>query len=334
MSNKYIVPTGVLIVTILIIVGGFLIFSPLYQGEDDKRNISNNDSYFEPVVSNAHLPALVVTEAELKPNAKVPFAVGKKYEYKTIAQASFEVADCKEPQEINGHLEIVESTAIYTNMDGSEKLPEGCVMKNMTSTQKANVEFYVKGIERVENEDCYVVSAKIEQETPAGQDTSEKGNMKSYDISSGMMEQQNMTYYYNKETGKMMKIVIKNRNTETTYTKDLANAMLTTQGGNMPFLVFSQWMLSLDENFNWIQTKEDKEWGHKAKIEYKVVCVEKINNKDCFKVEIMTKDKSYLNITTETKMTIWVDKEKRILVKADEREGGSVTAETNLIFES
>ncbi|OIQ06360.1 MAG: hypothetical protein COS36_05770 [Candidatus Altarchaeum sp. CG03_land_8_20_14_0_80_32_618] len=62
---------------------------------------------------------------------------------------------------------------------------------------------------------------------------------------------------------------------------------------------------------------------------YKVTDVEKINNRDSFKVEITLSKNNKIN----TRWIVWVDKEKRIFVKMQRITGCITGAETNLVYE-
>ncbi|PKP58559.1 MAG: hypothetical protein CVT88_07080 [Candidatus Altiarchaeales archaeon HGW-Altiarchaeales-1] len=352
MSNKYIVPIGVLIAAVLISVGGFLILNPYQPGSPD--NAPDNDSYVEPSEGEAHsfMPELKVTEDASKQNADVPLKVGKKYEYKTTMQNTYEDMECKTKESEEEYYRRMQM--YYSGMDEKgnnnltqPELPPGCERKNKTTTTSSTTEYNVEKTERAEGKDCYVVSVKPKQDMEEikksireyKSDASEEEIEKMAEQQKAMAEQQTTTYYYDKENGKIIKIVMKMGNTEMTYTEDLANVMSTMMGMYMGFPVLSQWMLALDENFRWIQTIEEKGGEkHKAEIEYKFVETEKANNRECFKVEITLKDKSSVKSegysSMDMKTIVWIDKEKRILVKSQTKAEGLMTSETNLIPES
>ncbi|OQX20999.1 MAG: hypothetical protein BWK75_04105, partial [Candidatus Altiarchaeales archaeon A3] len=314
----------------------------------------DNDSYVEPSEGGAHpfVPEFKVTEDALKQNADVPLKVGKKYQYKTTMQNTYEQVDCNNKKSQEEYYRMMQE--YYSSMDKNSnnnltqpKLPAGCERKNKTTTINSITEYNVEKTERVEGKDCYVVSIKPKQDIEEIKksireymsEASEEEIEKMAEQQKAMAEQQTTTYYYDKENGKIMKIVMKMGNTEMTYTEDLANVMSSMMGMYMGFPVFSQWMLALDENFRWIQTIEEKgEGNHKGEIEYKFVENEKANNREYFKVEITFKDKSQVKsegyAPIDMKMIVWVDKEKRILVKSQTKSEGLMTSETNLISES
>jgi len=233
MSNKYIVPIGVLIAAVLISVGGFLILNqhqPVSPG-----NTPDNESYVEPLESKAHpfMPEFKVTEDALKQNADVPLKVGKKYQYKTTMQNTYEQVDCKDEK---SQKEYSRQMGMYYNsMDEKgnnnltqPELPSGCERKNKTTTTNSIMEYNVEKTERAEGKDCYVVSVKPKQDIEEIKksireymsDASEEEIEKMAEQQKAMAEQQTTTYYFDKENGKIMKIVMKMGNTEITYTKD------------------------------------------------------------------------------------------------------------------
>ncbi|CEG12744.1 exported hypothetical protein [groundwater metagenome] len=352
MSNKYIVPIWVLIAAILISAGGFLILNP--HQSVSPSNTPDNGSYVEPSESDAHsfMPEFKVTEDALKQNADVPLKVGKKYQYKITMQSTYEQLDCKDEKSQEEHNRRME--VYYRGIDENSnnnltepELPPGCERKNKTTTTNSITEYNVEKMEKAEGKDCYVVSIKLKQDTEEikksirkyMKDASEEEIEKRAEQEKAIAEQQTTTYYFDKKNGKIMKIVMKMGNTEMTYTEDLANVMSSMMVTSMGLPMLSQWMLGLDENFRWIQNIEEKgAEKHKAEIEYKFVEIEKANNRECFKVEITFKDKppvkSDMDSSIDMKMIVWVDKEKRILVKSQTKSEGLMTFETNLISES
>jgi len=353
MSNRYVVPIGVLVAAILIIAGGYLILNSNQQSSPSSEN--RNESYIEPSESEGHsfMPEINVTEEELKQNADVPFKVGKKYVYKTRMQNIYEEVECNDDKSQEEYYKRMakryEENDTKSNITEPE-LPAGCERKNGTTTTIVITEYNVEKIEKAEGKDCYVVSVKSKEDIEEikknlrehMKDASEKEIEEIAKQEQSTMEQQNTTFYFDKETGKMVKVVTKMGNMEMTFTKDMANVMVNLMGMAASYPVFSQWMLALDENFRWTQTMKMDEGGKKyeAEIKYKVIGSEKINNRECFKVEITFEDKSSVPSGTNNIQTIiWVDKEKRILVKGETKMKGmrilgATNSETNLISES
>lgn len=361
MANKNMVPIGILIAAVFIIVGGFLIFNPSSHNGGNEGASGGDESYIEQTASTAHssMPEYKVTEENLNQNANVPLTVGKKYEYKTTEQMTMQMLMCNgQPVRSGGSGSGGSGRGGYVRgnqnqVNSTEELPAGCEYVNRTSTQIINTVFYVEKIEKVDNKDCYVVSTSTTREISA-----EERNMTSR-LSAQQQQrfqnmsqnrQQNTTYYYNKETGKITEVITKTGSTELTFTGDMANAMLNmgrtftrnlmnatqinaTQNRNMggrtslDVPVFSQWMLALNKNFMWSQVVDEQTGGYKVEMTYKVTGVEKINNRDSFKVEITLLENNKIN----TKWIVWIDKEKRILVKMQRITGSITGAETNLV---
>ncbi|CEG11862.1 exported hypothetical protein [groundwater metagenome] len=359
MANKNMVLVGILISAVFIIVGVYLILNPLSQGGGNGGAPGGNDSsYIEQTASTTHsvMPEYKVTEEDLNQNANVPLTVGKKYEYKTTQQMTMQMLMCNgQPARGGGKGGGGPGNENQNQVNSTTELPAGCEYVNRTSTQITDTVFYVEKIEKVENKDCYKVSTSTTREISA-----EERNMTSR-LSAQQQQrfqnmrqnqQQNTTYYYDKETGKITEVIIKTGITELTFTGDLANAMLNmgrtftrnlmnaTQinatrnrnmggGTSLDVPVFSQWMLALNENFMWSQVVDEQTGGYKVEMTYKVTCVEKINNRDIFKVEITLLENNKIN----TKWIVWIDKEKRILVKMQRITRGITGAETNLVSE-
>ncbi len=94
--------------------------------------------------------------------------------------------------------------------------------------------------------------------------------------------------------------------------------------------MFTNWMLYIDKGARWV---EKSNTSHKSTIaitetEWTVADVEKINERDCFKVIVITKQelvgRQGKKISSEI-VGYWMDKEKRVLVKMEKREDGVLT---------
>lgn len=356
MANKNMVPIGILIAAVFIIAGVYLILNPSSHDGGNGGASGGDESYIEQTASTAHssMPEYKVTEEDLTQNANVPLTFGKKYEYKTTQQMTLLMLMCNgQPASGGGIVGGGPGGDNQNQVNSTEELPAGCEYVNRTSTQITNTVFYVEKTEKVDNKDCYAVTTSTTREISA-----EERNMTSR-LSAQQQQrfrnmsqnqQQNTIYYYDKETGKIIKVTTKTGSTELTFTGDLANAMLNmgrtftrnlmnatqinaTQNRNMgggtslDVPVFSQWMLALNENFMWSQVVDEQTGGYKVEMTYKVTGVEKINNRDIFKVEITLLENNKIN----TKWIVWIDKEKRILVKMQRITGGITGAETNLV---
>ncbi len=352
------VQIGILTGVILIIAGGFVILNPSSQSGGNGGILGEGDLYIEQTANTAHssMPEYKVTEENLNQNANVPLTVGKKYEYKTTRQMTRQMLMCNGQPARGGERGGGGPGGENQNrVNSTEELPAGCEYVNRTSTQITDTVFYVEKTEKVENKDCYAVTTSTTREISA-----EERNMTSR-LSAQQQQrfqnmsqnqQQNTVYYYDKETGKIIEVTTRTGNTELTFTGDLANAMLNIgrtftrnlmnatqinatrnlnmgRGMSLDVPVFSQWMLALNEKFVWSQVVDEQTKGYKVEMTYTVTDVEKIKNRDSFKVEITLLENNKIN----TKWIVWIDKEKRILVKMQRITGGITGAETNLVSE-
>jgi len=117
--------------------------------------------------------------------------------------------------------------------------------------------------------------------------------------------------YINKNTGKITKTVIKNANAEVVLNEDASSSY---EGW-----IYSPWMLKLKKGLKWESYINMSVGGHmiSGPKSYHVVDIEKMNGKNCFKVELVSKVYNPATNVQEINMrsTIWVDIEKRVLVK-------------------
>ncbi len=130
--------------------------------------------------------------------------------------------------------------------------------------------------------------------------------------------------YINKETGEILKIVTSMGGQEITLNKDVASV----SGNGM----FATWMLSLTDNFKWKVNAKDTSFGKTPEsetIEYEVTGREKINKRDCFRVEM--KVKSGQMTGNEGKIIFWVDVEKRIVIRMQMYSENLKVSEMNLV---
>ncbi len=130
--------------------------------------------------------------------------------------------------------------------------------------------------------------------------------------------------YINKENGEILKIVTSIGGQEITMGKDAASI----SGNGM----FATWMLSLTDNFKWKVNAEDTSFGSAPSIEtieYQVNEKEKVNKRDCFKVEMKVKSKQMTG--DEGKIIFWVDVEKRIVVKMQMYSGNLLVSDMNMV---
>lgn len=340
-SKRIFVPIGALLVVILIIAGGFLIVN---QSKSPESNPSKTGNYTELSEAEAHPPEIKVKSDELTRNAQAPFKVGKRYVYKKIHQAAGQIMDCYEKG--GGHST---STTIGGSFEPSEILP-GCVVNYISETIVSEVEFSVEKIERAERTDCYVLSCK-------GKTISEDGNMTEMTEMEKRAEQAKVMFYYDKDAGKIIQITTEFGSVKETSTKDTAEYVMSMNPGGLSLngcgVMFAQWMLALNKDFRWKQNiewkqnMESKFEGNKnmpdmmienTVIEYKVVGIENVDGRECFKVEIevmpeKTPEDTESHARSLFKIVMWVDTKERIIVKQQTKMGNMMSEETNLVSE-
>ncbi len=176
--------------------------------------------------------------------------------------------------------------------------------------------FQVERIEKVDGVDCYVVKS-----TTIGHYVNQDG--KTMKITS------NSISYIDKETGDIVKLFMGVSNTSTgiVLEKEVASA----KGNGM----YAPWTLALKEGIKWTQKLNVTGMGGGTmEVEYKVIGIEKVNKRDCFKVEQIIKAKSIKGSET-TKISLenthWVDVNERILVKSESKSGNLKIGEMYLV---
>ncbi|ODS38390.1 MAG: hypothetical protein A7315_12420 [Candidatus Altiarchaeales archaeon WOR_SM1_79] len=348
MNNRLIVPIGVLIAAVLIIAGGYMIFNDSSKTSDDS-GYEDDDDVVEYTAREAFMPEIKVKSDELTRNAPVPFKVGEKYKYRSTRQHTFtryDPDDYEETEEV-----IMDRETGEPRMITRTRPKEDAKEINETRTDTAEIEFFVENMEKAEGRDCYAVSVKVREEISK----EEKSEMRKYMSEEEMageirereelMEQQKILFYYDKDTGKTTQVKMDmGGGEEMTFKDDFAEFIATAALGEMTGgSMFSGWMLSLNENFRWKQEIEIAEkFGsgekHSGKItmEYRVVDMEKTDGRECFKVEIVGRmeedeQESFPDESDKIEMTLWVDVDKRIMVKQQTKQGNFMTTETNLV---
>lgn len=212
----------------------------------------------------------------------------------------------------------ISSDKLIPNMKPQFEVGEKFEYKTTTQIQGISTSwrsvYSVDKIERINNTDYYVVvnSQINEMQDPR---TSAIMNITTTETKS----------YINKETGEILKIVSSTDGQETIIMgKDAASV----SGNGM----FSTWMLSLNDNFKWKVNAEDRSFGMAPRaetIEYQVTGREKVNKRNCFKVEMKVKSEQRSGDTG--KIIFFVDVEKRIVVKTQVYSGNLLISETDLI---
>ncbi len=183
------------------------------------------------------------------------------------------------------------------------------------STMNYEETFIVEKIERHNGVDCYVISSI--------------GQMSDSSGASMAMEIEKITYV-NKETGKIVQIDVEMGGLE--MPMEWGEDALSFRGNGM----YATWMLALKENLTWtttMNTSMDVE-RMTTDMTYKVIGMEKINDTECFKVEITTLMKMSEDDQGTIKEIIWIDANKRIVVKSLSEIEELMTSEMNLVSET
>ncbi len=368
MSNKYIVPIGALIVAILIITGGFLLLNPHQPGSSGNAP-EDHDNHLGEFIENssagAHALKITVSAEELQKNTKPSFKVGKKYKYKTTSQGYCMIIEkfnpdgsprgtsssCSSIPPTNETYKIVfTDNEAGGGVSGGDEgtvfyLPKGSKydIKNETNIQIITDELSVEKIERVNKSDCFVIS-KVEKES--SEEIKKQNNASKSYMPEPYTPQMHLYYYYDKENGKLVQITaegggyssdpygnVESHITNKTYTGEESEFI----GGS---IVFSEWMLALNDNFIWERISNISIGSDisSTTFTYAVEGREKVNNRDCFKVEVTEKTErnniksSGMKKVVKTSI-VWVDVTERILVKQITKFEGLTTSTTELTDE-
>jgi hypothetical protein len=184
--------------------------------------------------------------------------------------------------------------------------------------------YFIEKIDRINKSDCYLIKKNETQIISTHMDGKPVNEMTSDDT----------IVCVNTDSGDP--VMVKSK--DMVGYGDAASMTIDTYSALGRFF-YAQWMLSLDENFRWEEkmtltepVKQD------TTISYEVVGGEKINNRDTFKVEIFMDNKRLGNDreviqNNKMKSLLWVDKEKRILVKAEVYINNVLIKQINLITE-
>ncbi|PKP56718.1 MAG: hypothetical protein CVT89_05725, partial [Candidatus Altiarchaeales archaeon HGW-Altiarchaeales-2] len=123
-----------------------------------------------------------------------------------------------------------------------------------------------------------------------------------------------INYYYDKETGELLKLkeIVPNKRINLKGDRAFLESM------KLGAIMFEDWMLALSDDFNYKRTVDLGQEGAGLIINYEVVDTEKIGNRECYKVEQkMTTEAIYEQMNRDIaqvpdeqvlKSTIWVDK--------------------------
>ncbi len=197
-------------------------------------------------------------------------------------------------------------------------------------------DFSIEDEEYIEGKRCYRI---LLNETRYIQDNEGFINSSSRDIfqDKGVaISSRVLTFYVDKEYGSVV------------MTKwDIGEGIISLKGESASAIVngmsaqgelfYAPWMLALTRNFKWEQHTGIKYAVGETQnsiIAFEVIDVENIKGRECFKVEA-TEVSEYegLRERFEQKTTLWIDLEKRILIKRENWVGNLRTGEMNLVSE-
>jgi len=171
--------------------------------------------------------------------------------------------------------------------------------------------FTVEKIERKNGKEYFVV---VQESNSTTFDFGEKRNTLHY-----------FTYYYDKENGRVAQIKVNNHTV-----MDGSQELRATDSS-----FFAYWMLGLKDNAKWkikfTEITPSLNLVEHKTFEFRVLGREKVNNRECFKVEkrIINNDKKD---AVEDIDLYWVDVEKRIFVKKERYTADKVKySELNLV---
>ncbi len=324
MSNKYIVPMGILVAAILISVGGFLIFNPHTTTTPSEPD---NECYIEETQN--FIPDVKIQQGELKRNADLQLKIGNRYRY-----------------EYNIAYPLNLTSALVGGSNGTSGKTQNTVMK-----MSGSVDIVVDRKERYNKSDVYVLkyTSTMKFENMEELMMADKNGKA---MTQQEMQQMNMfkegintsgeTWINN--DGKTVKTITKMFGMEMTIEGEKAEGG-GTMGGVSPSMMIQPWMLALNENFEWTKNTTMDMSGFKSTSSetmdmsgfkstsserYKVVGVEEIDTKNgkkkCYKVEQESASSMDMSGksggTTNTKISarsiLWIDYNNRILVKTEE----------------
>lgn len=286
-----------LVAVVLIFGGIFLILSENKNPEKPLENTEDKDI-------GVYIPSKVETKSEeLKINSKIPFEIGKKYEY--IGRIEKNLGEFFENK--SGDLKVIKMNLRY--------------------------KYSVDRVEKIDKKEYYVLNCIAEYDMREMKEIAMKENNKKYMM---MPDKVEMFYeiYFDKETGEILKAKQKMGNIEV----ELNKSRIKDTGMDTILLPYS---LALNDSFVWKQeiTREENGFSVKYIEEVKVVGREKIKFQDkeseCFKCEII-----YRQINENGKIKrikayayAWIDVNERITIKQQIKVEGLVGYEVELISE-
>ncbi len=274
MKQKNWLVVGLIIATMLLLIGGYTLLSGVkedFTPIPTNSSVENSTVYFlgekdRHINTTDPLVRLNISFDKVPHNTKPNFKVGDKFEY------------------------------IAHGLKISKKGPD----YRSQSTQK--IVYSVVGKEKLRGVECYVVES-VNLFLVNGSDI----------MSSGTISKN--VYYMGVETGKIMSVTsIKSpirkgiEMNKTEYSADLPSEVSEIYRG---LIIYSPWMLSLKDEF---KMEIKIYYPEVEKEEIKVIDKDIIKNRECFIVESRTIDENNKILSREK---MWVDVEKRILIKSE-----------------
>jgi len=300
-----ILPVAIIGIVILFVVIGGVIILNLYNYENNKpqefdtNNTNFSSTYFENISEKRIEFNGTSTFEELKQIIYPQFEVGEKYFYHMLVKIPDQENTIFMPEEYDTVIEVIKIDKINKS--------------NYYILKSQNVSFYHYILKKDENG----VWRKIRSESHTSVvRTDENGTQEEVKSeTSDVYKYEGCVFGVNKEDGKRCVVDVPS---------------LCPVLDNM----FAEWMLYIDKGVRWVEKSNlsglgtDKSNSMVAETEWAVADVEKINERDCFKVIVTTKQELMgrhgKKISSEI-VTYWIDKKKRILVKMEKRENGVLT---------
>lgn len=265
---------GIIAITIVLVIGVGLIFD--YSSHSDLKYDEDNGT----VVSNSskifNRGEIVpeYTTQTIKHNIQPQFKIGERFEYEE------------------------ESTSIIS-----------------PSTHVEKISFYVENTDRINGTDCYLVISH-QEETLFVDPLVRNKNHKLDEIQKSFQDEK---YWIYKDKGIILKVSVQQgviKNGTKIYNGPPRKA--ESPNNNVSELVgnkmYAPWMLALNDSFKMEMNATSIKSDYWLRMTFEVIGREKVNNRDCFKIEIRELDK---NNHVSSQQYLWVDIKKRILVKGE-----------------
>lgn len=181
-----------------------------------------------------------------------------------------------------------------------------------------SIVFFVDSITRINKTECYKIignETKSIEIMHGGKYTKTSSSFK-------------YVLYIDTETGKPVQVNIENTTIEGQNASTLSLNLLCAMGKSF----YAPWMLALKKDMKWEEyTIINEPVKQESHLEYKVLDIENINKRKCFKVSVRFSNKIENGQQSVTNLIMWVDVEKRILVRLELYSLNLYLGEINLI---